>query len=137
MLWFHVSYTQNVNTEPLVAQSEFIKLNVSNFDTYLNEVYLDQISYVHLNNSRHYNRLFELMNNRMFITYFPYHDTEKYENLSDMPLFNIYNPELMYDTLFDLDTFNPFKYDLDFFPRLTKFYRIAETDYALIIYPNL
>jgi len=135
LLFVHV-HSQNENSEPLVPQSEFIKLNLENFDSYLNEVYQDQISYTHLNDSRHYNRLKSLMENRMFITYFPYHDTEKYVNTLDMPLFNIYNPNLEYDYEFDLNSFNPFKYDLDFYPKLTKFYRIAHTNYALIIYPN-
>ncbi len=129
-------YAQNNENPQLVQQSEFIKLNLSNFDLYLNEVYQEEISYVHLNDSRHYNRLLSLMENRMFITYFPYHDTEKYDNLLNMPLFNIYNSNLVYDYEFDINSFNPFKYDLDFFPRLTKFYRIAYTDYALIINPN-
>ena len=128
----HVN-AQNEGAAAIVNQSEFIKLNLANFDLYVNEVFKDEMSYIHQNDSRYYNRLRELMQNRMYITFFPYHETEKYENTLNVPMYN--NSQLPYDYEFDLNTFNPFKYDFDFYPRLTKFYRIAHTNYALIINP--
>jgi len=136
MIFFGSVYSQQEFTTKKILHSETSKLNVSHFDFYLTEVYLTEVSYLHLNNSRHYNKLLELIQNRISISKLPFDATEKYENTLYIPLLNTYNSKLEYDSEFDINTFNPFKYQLNFFSKLTKIYRIAHSDYILIINPN-
>ena len=70
----------------------------------------------------------EIVQNRTEIVYEPFRDYEKFEKLSNYPLFNEYNPSLERD-------FNVLKYDLPFFPKLPKKYRIDGSDYVLVIFP--
>jgi len=136
MLFFGSVYSQQEFTTKKILNSEGSKLNVSHFDLYLTEVYLTEVSYLHLNNSRHYNKLLDLIQNRISISKIPFDASEKYENTLYIPLLNTYNSKLEYDSEFDINTFNPFKYQLNFFSKFTKIYRIAHSDYILIINPN-
>ena len=134
-MFFAISYGQEPNSLEKVDQMEYLKLNISKFDQYIAEVFQDETAYVHLNNSRHYNRLLDLIQNRIYVSFLQYDSQEKYENTSTLPLLNSHNTALKYDTVFDKDTFNPFKYDLNFFSKYTKIYRIAQTNYVLTIRP--
>lgn len=51
--------------------------------------------------------------------------------LSDAPLFNEYNKDLKRDVDFDVENFNPLKYQLDFFANGTYVYRVDDTDYFI------
>jgi len=136
LIFFESVYSQQEFTTKKILHSETSKLNVSHFDLYLTEVYLTEVSYLHLNNSRHYNKLLDLIQNRISISKIPFDASEKYENTLYIPLLKTYNSKLEYDSEFDINTFNPFKYQLNFFSKFTKIYRIAHSDYILIINPN-
>ena len=58
---------------------------------------------------------------------------KKCKLLSEVPLLNTYNKNLKRDTKFDISTFNPLKYQLDFFARGTYLYRIDGTNYFIQI----
>jgi hypothetical protein len=58
---------------------------------------------------------------------------EKFPRLSQIPLFNKYNPSLQRDAAFDPTNFNPLKYDLEFFAPTDKVYRVDGSDYILFI----
>jgi len=58
---------------------------------------------------------------------------EKFPRLSQVPLFNKYNPSLQRDAAFDPTNFNPLKYDLEFFAPTDKVYRVDGSDYILFI----
>ena len=77
----------------------------------------------------------EIVQNRTEIVYEPFRDYEKYEKLSDYPLYNEYNPNLERDKEVNPYTFNVLKYDLPFFPKLPKKYRIDGSDFVLVIFP--
>lgn len=55
------------------------------------------------------------------------------KNLSEVPLFDTYNKDLKRDTNFDINSFNPLKYKLDFFANGTYVYRIDNTNYFIQI----
>jgi len=61
---------------------------------------------------------------------------EKYPKLSSVSLLNKYNPDLQRDVDFNQEQFNPLKYNLDFFSKLPKIYRIDNTFYLLVIDPQ-
>ena len=46
------------------------------------------------------------------------------------------NPNLLPDNPLDPTTLNPLKYNLDFFPKTTKVYRLDNTAYIIIIEPE-
>jgi hypothetical protein len=79
----------------------------------------------------------DILQNRLTVVWSPPASEEKYTKLSSMNLFRVYNPELTRDTVFDIVTFNPLKYDLDFFPRHTMIYRIDDTNYVIMIEPQV
>lgn len=133
LLFFSVNlfiYAQNSDSSTTLQT-----LQLSNFDSYIDDVFLANNSYIHLNNSRHYNRLKYLFFNRIKVLNKPLQIDEKYPNTLNEPLFKDYNNNLIYDETFEITTFNPFKYDLPFFSKYTKMYRIAHSDYLLIIEP--
>jgi hypothetical protein len=53
--------------------------------------------------------------------------------LSTVGLFNNYNKELKRDQSFDINTFNPLKYNLEFFKVGSAIYRIDNTQYYIVI----
>lgn len=53
--------------------------------------------------------------------------------LSQVRLANFYNSSLKLDKNFDIDNFNPLKYNLEFFSKGSYIYRIDNTDYFIQI----
>ncbi|WP_179354625.1 hypothetical protein [Winogradskyella vidalii] len=51
--------------------------------------------------------------------------------LSDIPLFDSYNKDLKRDENFNVENFNPLKYQLDFFAKGTYVYRVDNTNYFI------
>jgi len=78
----------------------------------------------------------KLLNERISYVQSPQTGDEKYRKLSEFALLNHYNPELKRDQDFDPATFNPLKYDLNFFSKGTMVYRIDGTPYLLVIEPQ-
>jgi len=64
-------------------------------------------------------------------------ENEKFPLLSSYPIMNKFNPEVhSVDPLaFNVNTFNPFTYQLDFLSDRTQVIRIDGTDYIMIINP--
>ena len=56
--------------------------------------------------------------------------------LSEVPMYNLYNPGLSRDSGFDPDRFNPFKYQFDFYAAKKLIYRIDGTEYLIVIAPQ-
>jgi len=86
-------------------------------------------------NTKHLELLNDILNNRTKVNLEPYRESEKYQKLSEISLFNTYNPDIKVDNAFDINSFNVLKYDLPFFTRIPLKYRIDGTDYILIIIP--
>jgi hypothetical protein len=57
------------------------------------------------------------------------------QSTNDRQLNNEY-VTLTYDKGYEVGSFNPFKYDLDFFPKNSVSYQIGNSDYILIIISN-
>jgi hypothetical protein len=53
--------------------------------------------------------------------------------LSSMPLFNSYVPDLTRDSNFNPNSFNPLKYNLEFFSNEAKLYVVDGSDYIILI----
>lgn len=89
------------------------------------------------NNPEHLARLNDLLDNRIKVIESPATTAEdKYIKLSSVELLNKYNPDLKRDLVYDPNTFNPLKYNLNFFSNSAVVYRIDNTDFLIVITPQ-
>jgi len=105
-------------------------------DPRIAEVYIGEEGERVINDPDRMRDLKDILQNRLKVVYEPYSHDEKYAKLSSVGLLSVYNPGLIRDETIDPATFNPLKYDLNFFPRYTIVYRIDHTDYIIIIEPQ-
>jgi len=108
------------------------KLNVNDLDQLLGQVYLEKAQ--DIKQTVRYEDYTELLSHRMAIVQIPEGKIGSLLSTNDLPLNIEYNSELTYDKDFNLSTFNPFKYDMNFFPNTSSVsYRIGNSDYIVII----
>lgn len=105
-------------------------------NTKIQEVYGDKYQEISANDPERIKLLVDLLENRIKIVEVSSVGEDKYPKLSSVPLLNKYNPNLTRDVAFDANTFNPLKYNLNFFSTKTEVYRIDNTDYLLVIQPQ-
>ncbi|MBB3124708.1 hypothetical protein FHS04_002231 [Mesoflavibacter sabulilitoris] len=100
----------------------------------LEEVYQDKLEKYVLSRPQKIKDLKHLLRNRLLITKLPHYNSKsKVTLLSTVGLFNNYNKELKRDQSFDINTFNPLKYNLEFFKVGSAIYRIDNTQYYIVI----
>lgn len=102
----------------------------------IQEVYGDKYQEISTNDPERIKLLSDLLENRIKIVEVSSVGEDKYPKLSSVALLNKYNPNLTRDVAFDVNTFNPLKYNLNFFSTKTEVYRIDNTDYLLVIQPQ-
>lgn len=75
-----------------------------------------------------------ILRNRIEIIEAPGKDLSSFTNLSTVPLFNPYNKNLSRDVSFNASTFNPLKYQFNFYSREgSKTYRFDNSPYLITI----
>lgn len=99
----------------------------------ITEVYGEKTQEVFQNDPERLSLLTDLLDNRIKLIESPIVGEDKYIKLSSVPLLNKYNPNLTRDAVFDINTFNPLKYNLNFFTTEIQIYRIDNTDYLIVI----
>ena len=82
-----------------------------------------------------YQKMEDLLNNRIRYTQVAQEPNEKYTKLSSRGLLNKNNPSMTRDQTFNEGTFNPLKYDLNFYAKTTQIYRIDNSNYLIVIDP--
>jgi len=102
----------------------------------ITEVYGDKTQELVLNDSDRLLFLTDLLDNRITILESPRSSEEKYHKLSESAIVNKYNQTLIRDTTFNIENFNPLKYDLIFSSKKTEVYRIDNTDFIIVIQPQ-
>ena len=102
----------------------------------IQEVYGDKYQEISTNDPERIKLLSDLLENRIKIVEVSSVGEDNYPKLSSVALLNKYNPNLTRDVAFDVNTFNPLKYNLNFFSTKTEVYRIDNTDYLLVIQPQ-
>ena len=100
------------------------------------EMYGESIKKISSSDSLRINFFNDLIENRIKIIESIFEDNEKYTKLSAVALLNKYNPSLLRDEFFEINTFNPLKYNLNFFSNTTEVYRIDGTNYIIVIIPQ-
>lgn len=109
---------------------EKLQIQIADIDNKINEVYQSEISNL---DTERINFIKYLLSHR--ISFYVEKNTphDKYIKLSQVALFNKYNAELKRDLNFDPNTFNPLKYNFNFYSQHTQVYRIDNTDYTIVI----
>jgi hypothetical protein len=75
-----------------------------------------------------------ILRNRVVIVEHPGKDLSSFTNLSTVPLFNYYNKGLSRDASYNASTFNPLKYQFNFYSREgSETYRFDNSQYLVII----
>jgi len=87
-------------------------------------------------NTAVYEEFKKLLLNRISYVKSPLTKDDKYPKLSTIKIFNKNNPKLERDMTFNPATFNPLKYQLEFFVSRTKVYRFDNSDYLIVIQPQ-
>lgn len=119
-----VKYKDNVKAPLTEKERAFIK-----------EVYADKFDEYVVKRPQKLKDLKNLLRNRILIKDMPelVGNTEKYKTLSEAGLFNSYNSALTFDNTYNKNSFNVLKYNLEFFGRGSRIYRIANTSYFIVI----
>lgn len=112
------------------------KSSAQNFNPKIQAVYGDKMQEFAQNNPEHIARLNDLLDNRIKVIESPASAEDKYIKLSSVEILNKYNPDLKRDLDYDPITFNPLKYNLDFFSNSPVVYRIDNTDLLIVITPQ-
>ena len=121
----HVNYNDNVDA-PLTTQERQM----------LEDVYGDMLEQDVLSRPQRLKDIKHILRNRIEIIKFQNKDLSSFRKLSEVPLFNIYNKSLTRDAFFNEATFNPLKYQFDFYSRHSSTFRVDNTDYLIIIKPQ-
>jgi hypothetical protein len=102
----------------------------------------NRVAYVHgndyvINNPTLVSAFGDVMMNRIEYQVSPLGQTEKYPLLSSMPLMDKVNQTIQGANFsnFDVNTFNPLVYNLEFFSDKTQVMRIDNTNYIMVIKP--
>jgi hypothetical protein len=119
----HVVYNDNVDA-PLTA-GELQKIT---------EVYGEHAEEDILSKPQRLKDTKHILRNRVEIIEAPGKDLSSFTNLSTVPLFNHYNKNLSRDVSFNASTFNPLKYQFNFYSREgSKTYRFDNSPYLITI----
>ncbi|MDM1044231.1 hypothetical protein HX004_05185 [Myroides sp. 1354] len=115
----------------LLSFSSKAQEGTTTLDPRISEVYRDNMK---LLSDVRVEALTRLLNERVEIREEAYSRDEKYQLLSEVPLFNKYNTALTRDEVFNINTFNVLKYNLAFFENRDALYRVDNTNFVIIIH---
>ncbi|MGH1386578.1 hypothetical protein [Kordia sp.] len=130
MMFLFLGLCMNAQTK-----NDSYKFKEHQVDNFINEVYGDQAQKLVFSNQKRYQTLRKLIVERMQIVRQSEIRGKKYPKITDEGMLNTYNKNLKHDG-FNKTTFNPLKYNLQFFDIAARAYRIDNTEYLLIIQPQ-
>jgi hypothetical protein len=115
---------------------QFTLLKAQSIDDKIAEVYGDVNGNFFRGNTELYSTFQGLLQNRVRIEEMPYETGEKFPKISTLPLMNKYNTSLSHTPFLNAQSFNPLKYNMEFFAKSTKVYRIDNTNLIIVIDPQ-
>lgn len=119
----HVIYDDNVDA-PLTAKEL----------SHIQDVYGNHMQEDILSKPQRLKDVKHILRNRIEIMELPGKDLSSFRNLSTVPLFNPYNQGVTRDVIFDPSTFNPLKYQFNFYSREGSVtYRFDNSQYLIVI----
>ncbi len=83
--------------------------------------------------------LFDLMRNRIVVVYEPNEGEKDYKSTNVLKVFSKYNKGAKNDVTYNKNTFNPLKYinSINLNSSSNQIYRIANSDYLMIVLPSI
>lgn len=125
---FFFSYSQDYKKNEF--SEEFIRSCII-------EVFQEHADDLVFDSSSERHRLLTNFMNRLEVIYEPNYKDKKFDSTNDLTLFTKYNPLLVNDKSYNKTTFNPLKYigAINLNSKAKKIYRIASTDYLMIVSP--
>jgi hypothetical protein len=127
-----ISSLTNAQTSSTIKYDANVKAPLTNKENVqLQEVYGEMLQDYVLNNPQRLKDIKNILRNRVSVVELPNFKKEV-TLLSQVPLFSNYNKNLSRKR-FDKDTFNPLKYNFDFYSKDTKMYRVNHTNFYIII----
>ena len=100
----------------------------------IEEVYGDHTEEDVLSKPQRLKDIKHILRNRVEIIKAPGKDLSSFTNLSTIPLFNAYNKALSRDVILNPSTFNPLKYQFNFYSRDgQKTFRFDNSEYLIVI----
>ena len=117
----------------------FVGINSSfcqQIDPKIQEIFGDKTQEILQNDPERIKLFKDLLDSRLKIVEVSTSGEDKHTKLSTVSLLNKYNTNLTRDVVFDINTFNPLKYNLNFFSTKTEVYRVDNTDYLIVINPQ-
>lgn len=111
-------------------------LKAQTVDDKISEVYGDVNGAFFRGNVGLYSQFQNLLQNRIKIEQMPYENGEKFTKISSLTINNKYNNALAHAPFINTESFNPLKYNMDFFAKTTKIYRIDNTNLIVVIDPQ-
>ncbi|MFK7749562.1 MAG: hypothetical protein AB8B65_14295 [Kordia sp.] len=130
MMFLFLGLCMNAQTK-----NETYKFKEHQVDNFIKEVYGDQAQKLIFSNKQRYQTLRKLIVERMKIVKQPKIRGKESPNITAEGMLTTYNKNLKHDG-FNKATFNPLKYNIQFFDIATRAYRIDNTEYLLIIQPQ-
>ena len=118
-----VNYNQNVEAPLKMAERQLLE-----------EVYGDKLQEYVLSKPQRLKAIKDILRNRVEIKEISNpRDQKDCELLSEVSLFDYYVQDLKRDAVFNKNSFNPLKYNFEFYSRGTHMYRVDNTNYFIVI----
>ena len=118
-----VKYNPNVNAPLTTKELNQIK-----------EVYGDKTQEDVLNHPKRVKDIKNILRNRVIINPIKAGESlKKCTLLSEVPLFDYYSPNIIRDASFNPESFNPLKYNFNFYSKESAMYRVDNSNYYIII----
>ncbi len=112
-----------------IHSDEFIKNCIT-------EIFQDKTTdLVYNNNSYRYTLLTNFLKKQVVVEYRPEYQGKNFKSTKSLPLNNKYNASIQRDYSYQKGSFNPLKYAISMTPNKKIIYRIADSDYIMIVYP--
>lgn len=131
----HSQTQANQPTLPLVTYNDNVNATLTTSERQqLEEVYGDKLNAYVLSKPSRLKAIKDILRNRIeIIEISKKSDQKPCTLLSEVPLFDYYVPDLKRDVVFNKSTFNPLKYNFNFYSRGSHMYRVDNTNYFILI----
>lgn len=87
-------------------------------------------------NSMRYALMSDFIKHNVVVEYHPEFQGKGFESTNSLPLQNKYNSAIQRDQSYQIGLFNPLRYAVSMSPNKKMMYRIADSDYIMIISPK-
>lgn len=115
------------------SQNEEFRFKTHQIDKLIKEVYKDKAEKIIFSDKIRYNSFKDLLLNRVFVRKLRFKVGEDLVDLTQTPLLNTYNKNLVRNYAFNQNTFNPLKYNIALFPNKTILYRIDKQHVLVVL----